>query len=338
MRADRRRSAAVQQALAVEGEGEGRQLQVGNGRVRDVLQHAERLRLRGVGDVGHVGNGCCRHARRCQPRVPDSRVVGLQPLGQQVAQLVAVAGRGAGWCGSAGRRRAPAGRRRRRSRQTGGRCLLPASACRRAWGRPDTAPPWGSASPRRVAPCRPPGSRRGGSRCSRAPSRTARRRRPIPRPCGRARSARPARRAPPRCRCPGRSRTTPTRTPGRPGSPVTEMSPPAACISASYPGSAGERANVAVRTHGAVDETRVPGPDGFRAEPECLGEARPQALQQHVGAVRRAAGAPPGRARRAARRRASACRRSPRGTSCPRRSRTAAPRRARRRPCRAAPP
>ncbi len=29
----------------------------------------------------------------------------------------------------------------------------------------------------------------------------------------------------------------PTRTPGRPGSPVMLMSPPAACMSASYPGS-----------------------------------------------------------------------------------------------------
>ena len=54
--------------------------------------------------------------------------------------------------------------------------------------------------------------------------------------------------------------------------------------------------------------------------------------------ARRAGAAPHGRPGRGARGRSSACRRSRRGTSCPRRSRTAAPRRGRRRPCRAARP
>ncbi len=48
---------------------------------------------------------------------------------------------------------------------------------------------------------------------------------------------------------------------------------------------AGERAGVAVRAERAVDEPRVAVAEDVRAEPELLGEAGAQALEEHVGAV-----------------------------------------------------
>ena len=76
----------------------------------------------------------------------------------------------------------------------------------------------------------------------------------------------------------------PTRTPGRPGSPVIEMSPPAACMSASYPGS---RASGPVWPYAPSEQytsrglaaRTVVGP-----EPELLGEAGAEALEEDVGA------------------------------------------------------
>ncbi len=46
-----------------------------------------------------------------------------------------------------------------------------------------------------------------------------------------------------------------------------------------------ERPDVAVRAHGAVDEPWVALPEGARAETELLGEPRPEALEEDVGAV-----------------------------------------------------
>ena len=47
-----------------------------------------------------------------------------------------------------------------------------------------------------------------------------------------------------------------------------------------------ERTDVAVCADGAVDEPRIAGADRVRAEPDALGEAGPEALEEHVGPIR----------------------------------------------------
>ena len=99
-----------------------------------------------------------------------------------------------------------------------------------------------------------------------------------------------------------------------------------------------ERPDVAVGAHRAVDETGVARRAARRRRARARRRARGGGSAGRRPRRRRVAAAPRGRAGRGARARASACPRWRRGTSSPRRSRTAAPRRDRRPPCRVARP
>ena len=99
-----------------------------------------------------------------------------------------------------------------------------------------------------------------------------------------------------------------------------------------------ERPDVAVRADRAVDEPRVARPAARRRRGRARRRAPGGGSAGRRRRRRRAGAAPRGRAGRGARAPASACPRSRRGTSCPRRSRTAAPRPGRRRRCRGARP
>ncbi len=77
----------------------------------------------------------------------------------------------------------------------------------------------------------------------------------------------------------------PTRTPGRPGSPVIEIEPAGRLHQRVVAGLGRERAGVAVRAERAVDEPRIALAEHVRTEPELLGEAGAEALEEHVGAV-----------------------------------------------------
>ena len=117
--------------------------------------------------------------------------------------------------------------------RTGDRFRRRPSARRRAWGRPGTARPSGTPFPVRSERFRPRGSRRGGSRCSRARSRRATCRRRAPSPVRSRSSSAATIPSADHIPVPMSMRDEPTRTPGRPGSPVMLISPPAACMSAS---------------------------------------------------------------------------------------------------------
>ena len=200
------------------------------------------------------------------------------------------------------------------------------------------APPSGSASPGRAARCPRRSSRRGDSRRSRSPSRRATRRRPMPSPVELALEQR-------RQHADGRP---------CPGALVDQRR---ADAHAGPAGLAGDRDQAARRLHqrvvarllaAAARRARRRRPSSRRAvgcAPAARrGRARARRRARGAGSAgtrrrrRRAAATPRGRARRGARAPASACPRWRRGTSSPRRSRTAAPRRGRRRPCRAARP
>ena len=135
---------------------------------------------------------------------------------------------------SGGRRRARAARRRRRSRRTAGRCRRRSSARRPASRTPGTAPPSGSASPR---PCGtvPVGEVPGEVVADVAERRLVERDvdDAIPRRSRSRSSSAASTPSAAQVPVPWSISDEPTRTPGRPGSPVIEIRPPAACISAS---------------------------------------------------------------------------------------------------------
>ena len=182
-------------------------------------------------------------------------------------------------------------------RRTAGRFRPRPSARRRGWGTPGTARPSGTPFPARSGPCRLRGSRRGGTRCSRGPSRRA--------TCRRRRRARPltleqrgddAERGP----HPGPhvDERRADADAGRPGSPVMLMSPPAACMSASYPGSVRERPDAPVRADRAVDEPRVARAEGVRPRARAAPRGQVAGSGGRRRRRRRAAGRRRARARR----------------------------------------
>ena len=275
-----------------------------------------------------VGDGSRRHAggaeRSCQFAVSSRR----EPLLEERDERVAVARRDRSSSRTAGRRRAPG-----RPSDVADRAEQPVvAACDHQLAVPrrehlvrrdhrEARPLAASGSSRRR------GSRRGGSRCSRARSRRARRRPRSPHRSARARAARRGRRAPPRCPCPGRSATS--RRGRRAARLARHRDEPAGGLHqrvvAGLPRRAGRcgrtRRPSSRRAAGCARAGR-PGRGRARSASPGGGSGGRRRLGRRGGGSRR------GRAGRAARARASACPRWPRGTSSPRRSRTAGPRRA----------
>ena len=195
---------AMRRALAVERERERWQAQVRDRRVLERLEDAECLRLLGVGDVGDVGDGRGRNAGCGEPVAPVGRVALSEARRHECDELLAVPHAIGVRPEALVRRRARAARAPRRAGRRDDRFRRRPSARRRGWGRPGTARPSGTSFPVRSEPCRPRGSRRGGSRCSRGPSRRGTCR---PRCRGRSAHVRAARRrsrAPTTCRSPCR--------------------------------------------------------------------------------------------------------------------------------------
>ncbi len=77
-------------AVAVEGERERRELEVGDSGMREGLHDPERARLLGARDVGHVGHGCGGHSCSGQHLLPLRCVALAQPCGDESDQRVAV--------------------------------------------------------------------------------------------------------------------------------------------------------------------------------------------------------------------------------------------------------
>ena len=90
MLADERRRARVLRPLLVERERQRRQAQVRDSRMRERLQHSQRLGLGRLGHVLDVRDGCSRHAGCGEALVPDGGVVLPQALDEQLVERLAV--------------------------------------------------------------------------------------------------------------------------------------------------------------------------------------------------------------------------------------------------------